>query len=109
VVALSAQHAFIVDPGAGLLRVTTDSGRTFQRAPQLAGAQWAGFTDSAVGYVIVNEQPSGALRLWRTTDAGAAWSLISLPQPRRTRSRPRSAQTDCAADSDVHGFTSLCP
>jgi photosystem II stability/assembly factor-like uncharacterized protein len=79
VVALSAQHAFINDPGVGVLKVTTDGGRTWHTVPQLAGAQWAGFTDSEVGYAIVNEQPSGALRLWRTTDAGIAWSLVSLP------------------------------
>lgn len=79
VVALSAQHAFINDPGAGVLKVTSDGGRTWHTVPQLAGAQWAGFTDSEVGYAIVNEQPSGALRLWRTADAGIAWSLVSLP------------------------------
>jgi photosystem II stability/assembly factor-like uncharacterized protein len=79
VAALSAQHAFIVDPGAGMLRVTTNGGRTFQAVPQLAGAQWAGFTDSEVGYVIAAGQPNGSLRLWRTADAGRIWSLISLP------------------------------
>jgi hypothetical protein len=62
-----------------MLRVTTNGGRTFQAVPQLAGAQWAGFTDSEVGYVIAAGQPNGSLRLWRTADAGRVWSLISLP------------------------------
>ena len=79
VVAVSAQHAFILDPGAEALRVTTNGGRTFQSVLQLAGAMWAGFTDAEVGYVIVAAQPSGATRLLRTTDAGGAWSPISLP------------------------------
>jgi photosystem II stability/assembly factor-like uncharacterized protein len=79
VVAVSAQHAFILDPGAAALRVTIDGGRSFRSVPQLAGALWAGFTDSEVGYVIVAAQPSGATRLLRTTDAGRTWSLISLP------------------------------
>lgn len=79
VAALSSQRAFIVDPGAGMLRLTTDGGRTFRSIPQLDGAMWGGFTNSEVGYVIVNSQPSGIMQLWRTTNAGATWSRMSLP------------------------------
>ena len=62
VVALSAQRAFIVDPGAGFVHVTTDGGRTFRPVAQLAGAQWGGFTDSQVGYVIATDETTGAMR-----------------------------------------------
>lgn len=79
VVALSAQHAFVVDPGAGMFRVTTNGGQTFRSISQLADVRWGGFTDSEVGYVVVDEQPSGNQRLWRTVDAGASWSPVSLP------------------------------
>ncbi|MGA8522125.1 MAG: hypothetical protein WB807_03630 [Candidatus Dormiibacterota bacterium] len=49
------------------------TGRTYGDTRELDGAVWAGFTDAEVGYVIANEQPGGAVRLWRTADAGAEW------------------------------------
>ena len=79
VVAVSAEHAFIVDPGEATLRVTTDGGRTFQEVPQMAGAAWGGFTDSQVGYMITRDPTTSAMRLWRTTDAGTAWTLVRVP------------------------------
>jgi len=78
VAAVSALTAFIFDPLDGM-KVTTNGGRTYGDIHELDGAVWAGFTDAEVGYVIVNEQPKGAVRLWRTSDAGAEWSIVSLP------------------------------
>jgi photosystem II stability/assembly factor-like uncharacterized protein len=77
VVALSAQHAFTVDPGGGL-QVTTDGGRSFRPLPQPADPVWGGFTDSEVGYLITRDPTTGAMRLWRTVDAGARWSVVTL-------------------------------
>jgi hypothetical protein len=73
-----ALTAFIFDPLDGM-KVTTNAGRTYGDIRELDGAVWAGFTDAEVGYVIVNEHPGGAVRLWRTADAGAERSMISLP------------------------------
>ena len=70
--------AFIFDPLDGM-KVTTNAWRTYGDTRELDGAVWAGFTDAEVGYVIANEQPGGAVRLWRMADAGAEWSMISLP------------------------------
>jgi hypothetical protein len=77
VAALSSRRAFVVD--AVRLAYTNDGGGTFHSVPQLAGALWGGFTDSEVGYVITNDQTSGDMRLWRTTDAGADWTPVALP------------------------------
>ena len=77
VAALSTQHAFVGGGGDGL-SVTANSGRTYQSIPELDGALWAGFTDSEVGYVITQNQATQATALWRTADAGASWSPISL-------------------------------
>ena len=78
VAALSAQHAFVGGGGSGL-SITDNSGTTYQPIAELDGASWAGFTDSAVGYVITQNPNTEATRLWRTTNGGATWSLISFP------------------------------
>jgi photosystem II stability/assembly factor-like uncharacterized protein len=78
VAALSTQHAFLADPGAAL-SVTGNGGRTYQSIAELNSAVWVGFTDSEVGYVITQNQATQASALWRTTDAGASWSRVSLP------------------------------
>ena len=77
VAGLSTQHAFLADRGSGL-SVTTDGGRTYQSIAELSGAVWVGFTDLKVGYVITQNQNTQASALWRTTDAGASWSPVSL-------------------------------
>ena len=77
VAALSTQHAFIADPGSGL-SVTDNGGRTYQSIAELNGATWVGFTDFKVGYVITQNQNTQATALWRTTDAGASWSPVSI-------------------------------
>jgi len=77
VAALSTQHAFIADPGSGL-SVTDNGGRTYQSIAELNGATWVGFTDFKVGYVITQNQNTQATGLWRTTDAGASWSPVSI-------------------------------
>jgi hypothetical protein len=78
VAALSPQRALV--GGAGnTISVTANGGRTYQAIAELVGAQWAGFTDSSVGYVIAQRQDNGATQLWRTTDSGTRWSLVSLP------------------------------
>lgn len=78
VAALSAQHAFVVTPTVGI-KVTGNSGATYQVIAPLAGAFWAGFTNSEVGYVVALTSSGDASRLWRTVDAGAHWALVSLP------------------------------
>jgi photosystem II stability/assembly factor-like uncharacterized protein len=78
VAALSTQHAFVGGGGTGI-SVTDNGGRTYQSIVDLNGAQWIGFTDSEVGYVITQNQTTQATALWRTTDAGASWSRVSLP------------------------------
>ena len=77
VAALSTQHAF-VGGGGSALSVTVNGGRTYQSVAELSAALWIGFTDSEVGYVITQSQAT-ATALWRTTDAGASWSRVSLP------------------------------
>jgi photosystem II stability/assembly factor-like uncharacterized protein len=77
VAALSTQHAFLADPGSGL-SVTNNGGRTYQSIAELNGAVWVGFTDFEVGYVLTLNQTTQATALWRTTDAGAHWSPVSL-------------------------------
>jgi hypothetical protein len=77
VAALSSQRALV--GGAGnTISVTANGGRTYQAIAELVGAQWAGFTDSSVGYVIAQRQDNGATQLWRTTDSGTKWSVVSL-------------------------------
>jgi hypothetical protein len=78
VAALSTQHAFVGGGGSGL-SVTDNGGRTYQSIAELNGAEWVGFTDSEVGYVITQIQTTQATALWRTTDAGSSWSRVSLP------------------------------
>ena len=77
VAALSTQHAFVADPGSGL-SVTKNGGRTYQSIAELSGAVWVGFTDFEVGYVITHVQNTQATGLWRTTNAGATWSPVSI-------------------------------
>jgi hypothetical protein len=77
VAALSTQHAFVGGDGSDL-SVTDNGGRTYQSIPQLNGAVWVGFTDFEVGYVITQNQDTQASALWRTTDAGASWSPVSI-------------------------------
>ena len=77
VAALSTQHAFVADPGSGL-SVTKNGGRTYQSIAELSGAVWVGFTDFEVGYVITHVQNTQATGLWRTTNAGASWSPVSI-------------------------------
>jgi photosystem II stability/assembly factor-like uncharacterized protein len=77
VAALSAQHAFVGD-GGGRMMVTDDGGKTYEQIPELADATWAGFTDSEVGYVLTQNQNTSVSQLWRTTNAGATWSIVSL-------------------------------
>lgn len=78
VAALSSQHAF-VGGGGNTLAVSGNGGGTYQPIPELAGDQWAGFTDSEVGYAITLNEDNGWTLLWRTSDAGAHWTRISLP------------------------------
>jgi len=78
VAALSSRHAFVVTPSIGI-EVTSDGGATFHNVASLAGAQWAGFTDSEVGYVVTLLNPSTQVsRLWRTVDAGVNWAPVSF-------------------------------
>jgi photosystem II stability/assembly factor-like uncharacterized protein len=77
VAALSAQHAFVGGGGGGM-SVTDDGGQTYQQIPELAGAGWAGFTDSEVGYVLTQNPNTDVSQLWRTTNAGATWSVVAL-------------------------------
>ena len=58
--------------------MTVDGGRSYQSLPEFGGAQWAGFTDPEVGYVITRDDTTQATHLWRTTDAGARWYLVSV-------------------------------
>jgi photosystem II stability/assembly factor-like uncharacterized protein len=78
VAALSPQHAFVGSGNANGLFVTEDGGKTYQPIPELAGAFWAGFTDSEVGYVLTQNQNTEVSQLWRTTNAGATWSVVAL-------------------------------
>jgi hypothetical protein len=78
VAALSTRYAFVGGGGSGL-SVTNNGGQTYRSIPELSDAQWVGFTDSEVGYVITRNQTTEAARLWRTTNAGANWSQVSLP------------------------------
>jgi photosystem II stability/assembly factor-like uncharacterized protein len=77
VAALSAQHALVGAGGFGL-DVTDDGGKTYRQIPELDGAVWAGFTDSEVGYVLTQNQITQASQLWRTTNAGATWSVVAI-------------------------------
>lgn len=76
VAALSARDAFVAGPAG--VDLTTDSGLTYRALPQLPSALWIGFTDSEVGYVISENQTTLASQLWRTTDAGSVWTVVSL-------------------------------
>jgi hypothetical protein len=78
VAALSAEHAFVGGGTSGGLSVTGNGGKTYQPIPELAGAIWVGFTDSEVGYVLTQNQNTNVSQLWRTTNAGATWSIVSL-------------------------------
>lgn len=78
VAALSTQHAFVGGGGTGI-SVTDNGGRTYQSIAELNGAEWIGFTDLKVGYVITQNQTTQLMALWRTTDAGAHWSRVSFP------------------------------
>jgi hypothetical protein len=78
VAATSAQHAYVGGNGSGL-SVTTNTGQTYQSIPALDGTVWAGFTDAVVGYALTQYQATDAMRLWRTANAGASWTPVSLP------------------------------
>lgn len=77
VAAQSAQRAF-VGAGNSAIQVTTNGGRTYQTLPQFPNALWIGFTNSAVGYVITEDDTTLTSRLWRTTDGGSVWKLVTL-------------------------------
>lgn len=77
VAALSTEHAFVGGFGSGL-SVTDNGGRTYTSVAELSGVQWIGFTDSEVGYVLTQNQNTEVSQLWRTTNAGATWSVVAL-------------------------------
>lgn len=77
VAALSSRYAF-VGAGNSALQVTTNAGRSYGSLPQFSDAVWVGFTDSDVGYVITIDQSANASKLWRTSDSGAIWHMVSL-------------------------------
>jgi hypothetical protein len=58
--------------------VTTNSGLTYRTLPQFTAASWIGFTDSAVGYVITEDDTTLTAQLWRTTDGGSVWKIVTL-------------------------------
>ena len=62
VAALSTRYAFVGGGGSGL-SVTNNGGQTYRSIPELSDAQWVGFTDSEVGYVITRNQTTEAARL----------------------------------------------
>jgi photosystem II stability/assembly factor-like uncharacterized protein len=74
--ALSAREAFVAGPAG--VAVTTNGGLSYHTLPQPPGARWIGFTDSEVGYVISQNQTTLASQLWRTTDGGSVWAVVSL-------------------------------
>jgi photosystem II stability/assembly factor-like uncharacterized protein len=74
--ALSARDAFVAGPGG--VELTTNGGVSYQTLARPPAAVWIGFTDSRVGYVISQDENTLASQLWRTTDGGAVWTVISL-------------------------------
>lgn len=74
--ALSAREAFVAGPGG--VEVTTNAGLSYHTLPQPPAAVWIGFTDSHVGYVISQNQTTLASQLWRTTNGGSTWTVVSL-------------------------------
>lgn len=76
VAALSARDAFVAGPAG--VELTTNAGVSYRTLPQPPPALWIGFTDSEVGYVISENQDTLTSQLWRTSDAGSSWKLVSL-------------------------------
>ncbi len=74
--AVSAREAFVAGPGG--VEVTTNGGLSYHTLTQPPAAVWIGFTDTEVGYVISQDQTTLATRLWRTTDGGGVWTVVSL-------------------------------
>jgi hypothetical protein len=77
VAALSSRYAF-VGAGNSALQVTTNAGQSYGSMPQFTDALWAGFTDSHVGYVITLDQSTNTSKVWRTSDGGATWHMVSV-------------------------------
>ena len=74
--ALSARDAFVAGPGG--VELTENGGLSYRTLPQPPAAVWIGFTDTEVGYVISQDQTTLASELWRTTDGGSVWTVVSL-------------------------------
>lgn len=74
--ALSAREAFVAGPAG--VAVTTNGGLSYRPLTQFGYALWIGFTDSEVGYVISQNPTTLASQLWRTTNAGSTWTVVSL-------------------------------
>lgn len=85
VIAPASADVAVLSPNdsTGALLRTTDGGATWAPVDE-AGAKfwvWIGFTDGQVGAAVVqtgSQSEGGALpsALWRTTDAGAHWSVV---------------------------------
>lgn len=75
---LSASTAFVINCGASRLVETSDGGSSYHPVSAIAGneAWWIGFTDPAVGYVIVPTADAMHSQLWRTSDSGAHWTQL---------------------------------
>ncbi|HXZ99014.1 MAG TPA: hypothetical protein VEK76_01570 [Candidatus Binatia bacterium] len=76
--AVSASTAFVT--GGGAVNETTDGGTTYRSISGFGGGDvtWLGFTDPTVGYALVESGQGTQRTLWRTGDAGARWSLVTV-------------------------------
>ncbi len=81
VAALTANTAFVADPGAGTLLETEDGGKTYTTVllGSTRGVQWVGFSDPSLGYVVVETAQGTSSELWRTADGGSRWTDVVIP------------------------------
>jgi len=77
--AVSATTAMLADNvGDAIAMMHADGRKSAIAVPDLsAGADFIGFTTSKVGFVLARSTNTTAL--WRTTDGGTSWSVVSLP------------------------------
>jgi hypothetical protein len=79
--AIDNVHAVVVNTGsnpAGLIRVSTTGPDVVAQGPGASVGTFVGFTDASRGFAILTAQASDLAQLWRTSDGGLTWTVVTL-------------------------------